>query len=839
MAEKWKRVVFCQLIVVSWMLERSPCRNAPENLSARSAPVQQWRRLPIEGQLGLAVASAGTNRDLSCRMTLRNSHWWIPIAVTWASAACAQSPDRRATSDPPHTADLTTGARAKLPADPLATRGDSLVRAGRAWRATVLLAPSVRTPASAAPAVRLVAARAAAAWQGWAEVDRLLRGATWLDSTLDGEGRELLARSALERNQPAEEDARAAVAAARTPSEQAVRRVLLARALDRADSRDSAAALYAAGAAQLPAAADWLRLRAAGVSVDSASRAALFAKVVVGPARGRIAWTDAQARERARDFEGAARVYRSVKAEPAALRAEALAARDDAARAAVAGRVAAYLSRNPPVADARVALDVLESLRMTLPRDQELAVARAATEAGVAPRAIAGFTRAQAAAPLAARDQLTYASALARGGRSADAIRLYSQVAAADASLAPTAEYQRARVLLQSGNGAGARAALRTIVERYATEGAAAAPALLLLADLQVDDADLSGAAQSLDQLARRFPGADQAPLARFRAGLLAWNGDASRAAALFDSLAARYPNDVEAPAARYWAARAHERAGRRAEAQSRWRSLATEAPLTYYGVQSARRLGAFDWKPPAGPDTAAHIASVDSVVERVRALHLLGMDVESKFEIDALAARGEQQPAEAGAIAQALSSVGESARALRLALRTIDRGGESPRVLYRYAFPVLHADALQEYARAAGVDPALVAGVIRQESTWNPDAVSPAGARGLMQLLPSVGASIASSRGYPVWNPVLLFEPDVSLQLGTLHLASSLRGGEQTARALAAYNAGASRVTRWSNRPGTTDPEVFTEWIPFVETRDYVRVVSRNAAVYSRLYGW
>ena len=768
------------------------------------------------------------------------TRWWIPIAVTCASTACAQTPEREASGETVGAAaNLLAGVHAKLPAEPTAMRADSLVRAGRAWRATVLLAPSVRAPGSASPAVRLVAARAAAEWQGWAEVDRLLRGAPWLDSSLDGEGRELLARSALERGQPAEDDARTALAAARTPTEQAVRRVLLARALDRADARDSAAKMYAAAAAQLPAAADWLRLRAAGVSADSEDRAKYFAKVAAAPARARIPWTDAQARERARDFEGAARVYRSVKAEPSALRVEGLAARDDAARAAVAGRVAAFLARTPPPADARVALDVLDALHVTLPRDQELVVARAATAAGVAPRAIAGFTRAQAAAPLTARDQFTFASALARGGRTADAIRIYGQVAAADAALAPSAEYQRARVLLQSGSGPAARAALRAVADRYASNGAASAPALLLLADLQVDDGDLSGAAQTLALIAQRYPDAEPAPLARFRAGLLAWNGDAMRAAAQWDSLAARYPNDVEAPAARYWAARARARAGRRAEAEAQFRNLATTMPLTYYGVMSARRLGKYDWTPPAGPDSAARIAEVDEAVARVRALQLLGMDVEAKFEIDALATRAEQDPAMAPAIAQALSAVGDPARALRISLRTIERGGNAPRVLYRYAYPVLHADALQEYARAASLDPALVAGVIRQESTWNPQAVSVAGARGLMQLLPSVGAAIAKGRGYPLWNPVLLFEPDVSLELGTLHLASSLRGAENPVRALAAYNAGTSRVTRWSSRPGANDPELFTEWIPYTETRDYVRVVMRNAAVYGRMYGW
>src|SRR4051812_7521810 len=127
------------------------------------------------------------NRDLSGRM--KRSHWWIPIAVTWASAACAQSPDRRAASDPARATDPSVGARAALPADPLVSRADSLVRAGRAWRATLLLAPGVRTPTSAAPAVRLVAARAAAAWRGWAQGGRLPRGAPPVASPPHGGGR--------------------------------------------------------------------------------------------------------------------------------------------------------------------------------------------------------------------------------------------------------------------------------------------------------------------------------------------------------------------------------------------------------------------------------------------------------------------------------------------------------------------------------------------------------------------------------------------------------------------------------------------------------------------------
>jgi soluble lytic murein transglycosylase len=777
-------------------------------------------------------AREGTDRDLSRRM--RRTLVALALACAWSPAACAQSADGRADAERPVRAvDLGRGASAELRGDALAARADSLIDAGRPWRATLLLAPALKTPATASPSVRLVGARAAARWQGWDEVARLLGDAPWLDTALDGEGHELLVRGALERNRPAVDDARRALAAARTDAERAVRGVLLARAFDQADTRDSAAAWYAGAASSLPAAADWLRLRAAGAVGDSARRAALLRSVASAPARARVPWTDAQARERFRDFAGAARAYRALGAELSALRAESRTVGADTA--GFVARAVAFLGRGPRAADARAALELLQPFDSALARDQELVVARAATDAGASARAVAGFRRALAAGALEPRDRFTYASALAGAGRSADAIRTYAALAA-DPRYGPLAAYQRARVLLRSGNGAGARTALRQVAARYPAVRAASAPALLLLADLQVDDGDLAGAARSLAELVRRHPDASEAPLASFRAGLLAWRNDARDAARRFDALARRYPNDEEAAAARYWAARAYARLGQRAAAESRWRAIVASDAASYYGVLSARRLEMKPWRAPAGADTVAHVATVDSIAARVRALELLGMDVEAGFELDALAARGGATPAEAAPVAQALSRLGEPSRALALATRTLARGADSSRALYRLAYPVLHEDALLENARAHDLDPALVAGLIRQESWWNPDAVSPAGARGLMQLMPSVGASIAKGRRYPVWSPSLLFEPDVSIELGTLHLASSFRAGEPVAQALAAYNAGASRVRRWVQRPGASDPELFTEWIPYRETRDYVRIVTANAGRYAAL---
>jgi soluble lytic murein transglycosylase len=752
----------------------------------------------------------------------------LVVVAAAASIACA---DRASGGD----VDLSHATPAPfLQGDPLARRGDSLVRAGRPWRATTLLSARLATPATATPQLRLAGARAAAGWEGWSEVERLLRGATWLDRQFGGEGRELLARSELERGTDALADATIALTNASDDASRATRRVLLARAYDRANARDSAAAYYLAAAARLPRVADWLRLRAAGVTEDSAGRAAIFSRVGSPVARARITATDAQARERAGDFDGAARVFRKAGAEGSAFRVEALAARDDASRFALVQRIVNHLRMSPNNAEARQTLEVLDKLGPLLPRD-ELVVARAAAAAGVPARAVAGFARAAAASPLSPADRMSYAATLARAGKPSDALRVYTTITE-DAALAPLAEYQRARLLVLTGDGASGRSALRAMAQQHAAIREVAAPALLLLADLQVDDGDLAGASQSLRELITRYSTAPQAPLARFRSGLLDWESSPAVAAAAFDSLAALHPSDEEAVAARYWAGRAYEKAGKKNEAESRWQGIIRQVPLSYYAMRAAERLHTNPWTPPAGSDTAVHVAGVDSAVQRIGVLRKLGMDVEARFEIDALADRTERAPTEAPAVAQALLEVGEPSRGVRVALAAIDRGNAA-RSLYRVAYPVLHGDALVEEAKKNGLDPAIVAGLIRQESSWNPRAVSPAAARGLMQLLPSVGGSIAASHRYPLWSPALLFDADVSIELGTAHLSSSLRRDAPPERALAAYNAGGSRVARWGHRPGADDPELFTEWIPFTETRDYVRLVLRNAAVYRALY--
>jgi soluble lytic murein transglycosylase len=229
----------------------------------------------------------------------------------------------------------------------------------------------------------------------------------------------------------------------------------------------------------------------------------------------------------------------------------------------------------------------------------------------------------------------------------------------------------------------------------------------------------------------------------------------------------------------------------------------------------------------------------MDSAVSRAALLADLGLGAESRWEYDRLVRSQDTLPERLLALGNAFRLQGMSAQAIQLARRALVYGARPDGRTYRLLYPVGPADALVGESAEHGLDAGFVAALIRQESLFDPGATSAAGARGLMQVMPDLGARLARSLGYPVWDPVLLYQPDVSLQLGTYHLQELAETYREPVHILAAYNAGASRVERWSMRRGVEDPEVFAERIPFAETRGYVRAIQRNHDIYRILYPW
>jgi soluble lytic murein transglycosylase len=742
--------------------------------------------------------------------------------------------------------DLGSGGRnvsAAITRDTILGAAERALNAGHAWRATRLLTPILRDSSRRTPAAVLLAARAAAGWEGWPEVERLLRGEPWLASQFSGAGYELLARAALERGVDtigAAVYADSAVRHATDPRVRASREVLLARGFDRLNQRDSARLGYLRASDQLRDVRDWLTLRAAGVTDDSSTRVRLFEQIRDPAARARIEWTDALARERALDYLGAATRYARLGAMANAYRLRLMATADSVAREALRDSIVNYIRAKPGTADARLAVDVLDKAFPSLTADEQLVIARSAVISGPVPRAIAAYASGLSAPDVTPKDRLDYGGLLIRAGRYRDAAAVLERVQS-PASIAADAGYQRGRALLLGGDGGAARSALRAVVATYRADTSGASSALYLLADLATDDGKDGEARNYFRALYRAYPTSPRADDARFRAALITYiEGKARAAASQFDSVVALYPRSSEATASRYWSGRAWERAGDRAKAQTRWRDVIAREPLSYYAGTSAKRLGVPAWSPPGGDsaDRFPRVPAVDSAMRRITVLEQLGMDAEARFEYDALESSATASLDRLLATANALRAHGQTSRAIRLAFKIIDAGVRDARA-YRLAYPVIDQEELTRQARARSIDPTLVAAIIRQESSFNPHAVSVAGARGLMQVMPSVGQQVARSLGYPLWDPGLLFDPDANLELGIAHLASSIRQYDDISRVLAAYNAGGSRVRRWEAKAGTEDPEIFAERISFTETRDYVRIVQRNTEVYAALYRW
>ena len=713
---------------------------------------------------------------------------------------------------------------------------------GQPWLASRLLTAAVSDTGRRTPEVVLLAAEAASRWGGWAEVRDLLKGETWLDERESGAGRALYARALLElgADSAAAAEASKAVASGGGGQERGRRLVIRARALDRLDSLAAAAEAYAGAAKELAGIREWLIFRAAIVTADSTARSARFAGLARPVVTARLPGARADGLLRSGDSLAAAASYAALGDARSAWRIRlALADSDRARRDSLRNELMAVLRGAPGSASASSAVEVLDAGFAPLDPPTELLVARAIADRGPAQRTADAFKRAMSAGLGESSDHFAYGRALAALGQYAQAAAEFRKVRAPRA-LAASAAYQRARALVRDGQVAAARTALRAVLRDYPKEVEPAATALYLLGDLAADEGRERAAHDAFHSMAARYPSASLAPNAAFRAAIITLVlGHARAAADEFDAIVKRFGSSGEAYAARFWAGQALAAAGDSIDARARWQSAAGRDSAGYYAAQASASLGLAPWVPASTSDSFVPVPDADSAIARVRLLRELGMDREANWELAALTADSSSDPERLLAVANALRGADEASRAMRLTWRALAAGARRDARSWRLLYPVLHRAALIAEARKRGVDPVFAAALIRQESSFTPSAESGAGARGLMQVMPPVGRGLARTMGYPFWDPVLLFEPDVNLELGMAHLGQLQQRYRTPARVLAAYNAGVTRVTRWDDRQGADDPMIFIERIPYAETRDYVRIITRNMDFYRALYDW
>jgi soluble lytic murein transglycosylase len=382
--------------------------------------------------------------------------------------------------------------------------------------------------------------------------------------------------------------------------------------------------------------------------------------------------------------------------------------------------------------------------------------------------------------------------------------------------------------------------------------------ALLYVGNIYLLRNDYDKAIDAYREIEQRFPGGARAPYSHWKAAWLSLRkGRNDEAKSEFEQQIAMYPDSSEVPAALYWRGRLAEEDGDPAMANAFYQKISDRFRNFYYGPLARERQSKLNL--PADPPHYAildHIPPINGISPitddsppednlRVEKAHLLENGGLLDFAIRELKAAAEEDkgtwlPAETARLYQDAGRYDAAVETLKRAVPNYFAVDLSvlPRSYWEALFPKPYWPDLKRFADANGLDPYLVASLVRQESEFNPNAVSNKNALGLMQLLPRVGKGVAKQVKLKHFSPPQLFTPAVNLELGTRYFRSMVDQFGGFEYALAAYNAGDDRVKDWRSAGKYRDVQEFVESIPFTETREYVQAIMRNANVYRQLYG-
>jgi soluble lytic murein transglycosylase len=234
----------------------------------------------------------------------------------------------------------------------------------------------------------------------------------------------------------------------------------------------------------------------------------------------------------------------------------------------------------------------------------------------------------------------------------------------------------------------------------------------------------------------------------------------------------------------------------------------------------------------PIEPDVRERFALIAT-------LQQAGLVEEATAVLETIVDAKLRRPEEMLGLSKALAEHGFGQDAVRLGWRAHARlRGVWTESVLRAVYPLAFTEIIDAEASSRELDPFLVAAIARQESAFDPDVVSRAGARGLLQLMPATGRWWAGRLGIRDYSNDLLFHPETNVHLGTAYFADLQRRYGELQISLVAYNAGPTRARRWRQRPEYADPELFAERIPLSETRSYVRNVQSHYRIYRQIYG-
>jgi soluble lytic murein transglycosylase len=363
---------------------------------------------------------------------------------------------------------------------------------------------------------------------------------------------------------------------------------------------------------------------------------------------------------------------------------------------------------------------------------------------------------------------------------------------------------------------------------------------------------DDEAAAKVFAELYERFPSGPRAERAAWKAGWWSYrNRDYASAIRVFERVSGAFPRSDYRPSFLYWAARSHAKLGAGAEAEARFQLVHDDYGNSYYGRLARKYIDRRPGTVPSGdrPLAASHqsvttTAPRPPTEDRIRLLLANGMYDDALGELRYAQRQWGTSPAIEATMAWAYHQKGELRRAITLMRRAYPQsltsgGHELPVEIRQVLFPLAYWDLIKKHSQAHDLDPYMIAALIGQESTFDPEIRSSANAWGLMQVVPSTGRRLARSLGIRRFTTKTLTYPETNIRLGTLHFSRLVRQFGGTYYALASYNAGESRVVRWkAERPVGMDEDEFIDDIPFPETQNYVKRILGTAEDYRQLYG-
>ncbi len=386
---------------------------------------------------------------------------------------------------------------------------------------------------------------------------------------------------------------------------------------------------------------------------------------------------------------------------------------------------------------------------------------------------------------------------------------------------------------------------------------------LWALARLQEERQELARAIELYQHLGQDFPTHEQAETSLWQAGWLQYRQRHYQAAAtLWQDFAQRFPRSTLLPQVLYWQARVAQQEGHQESALRLYQRVLADYPAHYYSTQAYAGLQATGIRPapaagktlptipvllhdpallPEAPQGQSSKARFHLI--RVQELQQLQMYQPAGREIRVLATVVPTTPAAQYFLASLYVDNQQRPEAFRVlnsiiaALSPAEVRG-LPHDFWTALYPQAFWPEISQQAQSRGLNPYLVLSIIRQESAFNPAAISSSGARGLMQLMPTTAQEVLTKLKLPQEPVSRLHDPQLSLALGTHYFAGLMQRYQgNVVLALAGYNAGPGRASRWREQWSGVPTDEFIERIPLNETRNYVKLILRNLMMYERLY--